>query len=117
MDGELSTEQQYMLQRLAMEAKGMSREQLIEALCDSWEARYRQRQCFISSSRSAGFVFQMEERRPWQQPETEEEFKEILGYVPTEEEANAYLKDAWETATMELDMDEIVLMSDEEFDS
>ncbi|MEN9859954.1 MAG: hypothetical protein RLZZ515_436 [Cyanobacteriota bacterium] len=114
MDEPLTAEQQYMLRRLELEARQMSREELIKALCASWEAKYRQLQFFTYSSRSAGFLFRIEERHPWQQPETEQEFKDILGYVPTEAEAQQYIKEAWETATMELDMEDIVLSPDDD---
>jgi FMN phosphatase YigB (HAD superfamily) len=110
----LTTEQQYLLRRVAVEAQDLSRDELIEALCDCWEARFLQKQIFEYSSREAGFVFQVKERLPLQQPETEEEFTAIFGYLPTEEEAMAYLEDLQQIATMELDMDEIVLTPDDD---
>ena len=113
-DAKLTTEQRYLLRRVAVEAQDLSRDELIEALCNCWEARFLQKQIFACSSREAGFVFQIEERLPLQQPETEEEFTEIFGYLPTEEEAMAYLEDLHEIATMELDMDEIVLTPDDD---
>lgn len=114
MDNELSEEQQYMLRKVRLEAESMTREELIEALCDSWEARYQQRQIFASMGRQFGLTFTVREEYPWQRPETEEEFKEHLGFVPTENEAEAYLKQLWENARMDIDMDEIVLTPDEE---
>lgn len=113
MDIELTDEQQYTLRKVRLEAASMSREELIEALCDSWEARYQQRQVFISMGRNCGLSFTLQEEYPWQRPETEEEFEEILGYVPTERQAEAYLQELWENARMEIDMDEIVLTPDE----
>ncbi len=97
-----------------MEARDLSRDELIEALCDCWEARFLQKQIFAYSSREAGFCFQIEERLPMQQPETEEEFTAVFGYLPTEEEAMAYLEELQGIATMELDMDEIVLTPDDD---
>lgn len=108
----LTTEQQYLLRRVAVEARDLSREELIEALCDCWEARFLQKQIFACSSREAGFAFQIEERFPLQLPETEEDFIAIFGYLPTEEEAQEYLEELNGIATMELDMDEIVLTPD-----
>jgi methylase of polypeptide subunit release factors len=114
MDDELSEEQQYMLRKVRLEAESMSRQELVEALCDSWEARYRQRQIFTSMGQQFGLSFTVREEYPWQRPETEEEFEEVLGFVPTENEAEAYLKELWENARMDIDMDEIVLTPDEE---
>lgn len=113
MEEELTMEQTFILHRLAEEAKGMSREQLISALIESWEMRFRIKQNFMATTREAGYMFKMEERRPTRQPETEDELAEILGYEPTEEEIANYMRDVWENATMELDMDEIVLSRDE----
>lgn len=114
MDIELTEEQQYMLRKVQVEAQSLTREELIEALCNSWEARYRQRQILMAMARDLGVRMELTEEYPWQPPETEEEFEEILGYVPTERQANEYLKELWENARMEIDMDEIVLMPDEE---
>ena len=113
-DMELTSEQKYLLRRVEIEAKAMSKDELVEALCTSWEARFKLKQTFIANSREAGFMFFLEERHPWQQPETCEEFEELMGYAPTEDEANDYLREMWEVATMELDMDEIVLTPDDD---
>jgi hypothetical protein len=111
---ELTQEQKYLLRRVEIEARAMSKDELVEALCTSWEARFKLKQTFIANSRNAGFIFFLEERHPWQQPETKEEFTEILGYEPTEDEAEEYLREMWEVATMELDMDDIVLTPDDD---
>lgn len=111
---DLTQEQKYLLRRVEIEARAMSKEQLVEALCTSWEARFKLKQTFLANSREAGFLFFLEERHPWQQPETREEFTEVLGYEPTESEAEDYLREMWEAATMELDMDEIVLTPDDD---
>lgn len=111
---DLTQEQKYLLRRVEIEARAMSKDQLVEALCTSWEARFKLKQTFLANSREAGFLFFLEERHPWQQPETREEFTEVLGYEPTESEAEDYLREMWEAATMELDMDEIVLTPDDD---
>lgn len=113
-DIELTAEQRYMLRRVEIEAQAMSRDDLIVALCASWEARFKLKQTFLTNSREAGFIFFLEERHPWQQPETQEEFAALMGYVPTEDEANEYLRELHEVATMELDMDDIVLTPDDD---
>jgi hypothetical protein len=111
---ELTTEQQYLLRKVEVHARQLSRDELVAAVCNAWEERLKLKQTFLALSREAGFVFSLVERYPWQPPETEEEFEAILGFVPTEEEANDYLRDLYETATMELDMDEIVLTPDDD---
>ncbi|NDD46145.1 MAG: hypothetical protein EBZ24_12320 [Synechococcaceae bacterium WB9_4xB_025] len=113
-DIELTSEQKYMLRRVEMEANAMSKAELVQALCTSWEARFKLKQTFLTNSRAAGFIFFLEERHPWQPPETEEEFASLMGYVPTEDEANEYLRELHEVATMELDMDDIVLTPDDD---
>lgn len=113
MEGHLTTEQEYLLKRIEIECGELSREQLLEALLDCWEARFRQKQFFLAQSKSAGYLFKMEEGATLCAPETEEEFEEIFGYVPSEEEAEEYVSRMWETATMELDIDAIVLESEE----
>ena len=113
MEEGLTLEQAFLLHRMAAEAREMSREELIDALLESWEMRFRLKQNFLLTTREAGYMFKMEERRPLRQPESEEELIELMGRVPTEEEMRDYMREIWEDATMELDMDEIVLGNNE----
>lgn len=113
MDENLTTEQQYLLRRIELESADLSKDELIAALLDCWEARFRQKQVFLSTTRSAGYVFKMDEGATLFAPETDEDFTEIFGYLPTEEEAEDYMRGLWENATMELDMDAIVLESED----
>jgi hypothetical protein len=115
-DIDLTDEQKYLLKRVEIEARTLSKDELVNALCNAWAERFKLKQIFLANSREAGFIFCLEERHPWQLPETEEEFTEIFGFVPTEDEANEYLQSLYETATMELDMDEIVLTPDDDTD-
>lgn len=110
----LSIEQQCMLRKVEVQAQEMSREELITALCEAWEAKYRLQQMFASIGQSVGLRFAVHEQTQWQPPETIEQFAEILGYVPTDEEAMEFMHQMAESATMELDMDEIVLTPDED---
>tara|TARA_R100000458_G_C8084556_1_gene117855 strand:+ start:22 stop:360 length:339 start_codon:yes stop_codon:yes gene_type:complete len=112
MNEKLTLEQSYLLRRIALEARDLSREELINALLACWEGRFRQKQAFMESSRSAGYVFRLNEGGLLQAP-NESDLEEVFGYVPTEEEAEDYMRTLWESATMELDMDEIVLESDD----
>jgi hypothetical protein len=113
MDENLTHEQQYLLRRIELEISDLSRDELKAALLDCWEARFRQRQIFLSTTRSAGYIFRMDEGATLFAPETEEDFAEIFGYVPSDEEAEDYMRGLWENATMELDMDAIVLESED----
>jgi hypothetical protein len=113
MDENLTHEQSYLLRRIELEANDLSREELITALLDCWEARFRQKQIFLSTTRSAGYIFRMDEGATLLAPETEEDFTTIFGYVPSDEEAEDYMRGIWENATMELDMDAIVLESED----
>ena len=110
----LTLEQRFLLLRMQREARAMDREQLLGALCDAWVARFRLKQAFTTMSQQAGFVFRVEERHPWRQPETDEDFCQLFGYLPSPEEREAYLRHQHETATMELDMEAIVLTADED---
>jgi hypothetical protein len=112
----LTTEQRYLLRKVELEAQAMSRPELIAALCDAWEARFAQKQHFISNTREAGLVFRIEERQPLQLPESHEELKQLFGHLPDEEELDAYLREQWESATMELDMEAIVQTPDDELE-
>jgi hypothetical protein len=113
MEENLTVEQEYLLRAIALEAQGLSREELFNALLNCWEARFRQKQIFLATCRSAGFAFKLDEGATIFTPDKIEDLEQIFGYVPTAEEANDYMKSMVETATMELDMDEIVLESEE----
>tara|TARA_B100000902_G_C27309667_1_gene917605 strand:+ start:342 stop:680 length:339 start_codon:yes stop_codon:yes gene_type:complete len=109
----LSEEQQFILRRVELEANELSREELVEALLASWEVRFKLKQHFMEFSRDAGLAFRLEEARSPSAPESLEDLEEIFGYEPTEQETMDYMKSLYENATMELDMDEIVLGGDQ----
>tara|TARA_Y100000589_G_scaffold119364_1_gene113649 strand:- start:5658 stop:5993 length:336 start_codon:yes stop_codon:yes gene_type:complete len=108
----LSEEQQFILRRVELEAQELNREELIEALLASWEVRFKLKSSFMEFSRDAGLSFRLEEARSPSAPESLEDLEEIFGYEPTEEETIDYMRSLYENATMELDMDEIVLGGD-----
>ena len=108
----LSTEQQYLLRRIHLEAQSMSREQLVRALIRATEEKLRLKQYFASIS-SGGI--RVVEGQACRLPEDEDGLREIFGHLPTESEIEAYYEQQYETATMEVDMDEIVLTPDEDF--
>ena len=111
---ELTQEQKFILKRVELEAKDLNREELVEALRGCWEVRFQLKQSFMEFSRGAGIVFRVDEQRDPFSPDSMEDLESIFGYEPTEEEAVNYIKDVYESATMELDMDEIVLGVDNE---
>jgi|TARA_B100000073_G_C23708517_1_gene563280 hypothetical protein len=105
----LSEEQQFILRRVELEAQDLNREELVEALLASWEARFKLKAHFMEFSRDAGLSFRLEEARSPAAPESLEDLEQIFGYEPTEEETIDYMRSLYENATMELDMDDIVL--------
>ena len=111
----LSTEQQYLLRRIHLEAQSMSREQLVDELLQAWEAKLRLKQYFASVVGAHGGGFQVVEGQTCRLPNSEKGLVEVFGHLPTDEEIAAYYEQQWETATMEVDMDEIVLTPDEDF--
>ncbi len=111
MDEQLTIEQQCMMRVIALEAENMSKEELIRTLLSCWEGRFRQKQIFVATCRSAGFAFRLDEGANFSTPESLEDLEKVFGYVPTDEEADEYIQSILETATMELDMDAIVLES------
>ncbi len=111
---ELSQEQKFLLRRVELEAQELSKAELIDALLGCWEVRFQLKQSFMEFTRDAGIHFKLDEQRSLFSPDSLEELESVFGYEPTEEEAVNYIKDMYETATMELDMDEIVLGLDNE---
>ena len=59
----LTSEQQFLLKRVEMEASHLSKEELVDALVDCWEQRFRLKQAFMEYSREAGLNFRLEEHR------------------------------------------------------
>lgn len=110
----LTTEQRYLLRQVELQAQAMDRDELIAALCDAWEARFRQKQSFIFTLQGAGLATRIEERQPCLLPDSDEELRRWFGHLPDEDELNAFFQEQWETATMELDMDEIVQTPDDD---
>ena len=109
----LTEEQQFILRRVELEARELDREELIEALLASWEVRFQLKATFLQFSREAGLSFRLDEARSPAPPECLEDLEQIFGYEPTEEETIDYMKSLYENATMEIDMDESVLGTDE----
>ena len=105
-------EQEYLLRRIALEAQELSQEELINALCDSWAARFQQKFTFMRMSRSAGYSFTMQEKSPYGVPRTQEEFAEMMGFTPTIKQAEKFAQELYQDASMELDMEEIIDSAD-----
>ena len=105
----LTEEQSFLLRRIEVEAQELDKEELIEALLASWEARFAMKATFMEFARAAGLSFRLDEARSPATPESLEDLEQIFGYEPTEEETIDYMRSLYENATMEIDMDEIVL--------
>ena len=113
MRDDLTQEQQFMLQRITLEIKDYSKEELIEALLSCWEARFRQKQIFLASSQDAGFSFAFNDGIAVMPEAAVKEFEQSHGYKPTWEDAEDYMESIAEEAGMELDMEAIVLEPEE----
>tara|TARA_B100000945_G_C20409230_1_gene611719 strand:- start:769 stop:1110 length:342 start_codon:yes stop_codon:yes gene_type:complete len=110
---DLSLEQQFTLNKISIEIQHYSREELIVALLDCWEAKFRQKAAFLDSAREAGFNFKLNEGTASIPSSTCEEFEEENGYAPSVQEAEEIMQNIFDEANMELDMDSIVLESEE----
>tara|TARA_B100001250_G_scaffold96818_1_gene81063 strand:- start:860 stop:1348 length:489 start_codon:yes stop_codon:yes gene_type:complete len=110
---DLTLEQSFIINKLSIEIHSYNREELIAALLECWEARFRQKQAFLDSAKEAGFNFRLNEGIALIPGTLVDEFEEEHGYVPSPDEAEAYMQDIYEEANMELDMDAIVLESEE----
>jgi hypothetical protein len=104
----LTYEQQLILRRIYEDAQHMSRVQLIQALMQAWGEKFALRRAYMESARENDIPVRICEMLLLSRPETKQEFKEILGYVPTAQQAMDFLDELEETATMELDMERIV---------
>lgn len=109
MEAELSDEQKFFLVRLCQIASQMSHRDLVRALMSAWEERFLLKRQYQIAARAAGCFFEVEAIYRLAPPETEEEFKETLGYVPTDTEAEEYLRQLEEGVTMGLDIEDIVI--------
>jgi hypothetical protein len=108
---ELTEEQQFLLARVGVEAAELSRNELIQALIACWEQKLTMKQIYESVLDEHNISFRMQELMPIDIT-SEEVLTGVFGYSPSDQEAADYVVDAMESATMELDMDEIVLSDD-----
>lgn len=104
----LTYEEQLVIRCVAEEAQHMSRQQLIQALVQCWGEKFAQRRALAQVAEEHDIPILMSGPMMVRQPCTKSQFKEALGYVPTAQQARAFLEDLEETATMELDMERIV---------
>ena len=105
---ELTEEQQFLLARIGVEAAAMNRTELIDALLSCWAQKMAMKQVYEAVLAENEIGFRMQELMPIDIT-SEETLTEVFGYSPSDQEAEDYVVDAMESATMELDMDEIVL--------
>ena len=105
---ELTEEQQFLLRRVGVEATELSRIELIEALVSCWAQRLAMKQVYENVLAENEIGFRMQEVIGVDLT-SDEALTGIFGYRPSDQEAEEYMEDAIEAATMELDMDAIVL--------
>lgn len=109
---ELTMEQQFLLSRLGIDAKGCTKQEVISALVDCWEQRMKQKNYCVALINSLGMTFRLEERAIDVDWGSIESITERMGFEPTVEEATEFMSDIEESATMSLDMEAIVAAED-----
>ena len=112
MDMELTPEQEVLLCRIAIQTRDLPREKMHMALLAAFEEKLRQKQMFLAIMRANGLSTRMDENFELLEPDCMEEFEEIFGYQPSAQECEDYVNAMYETATMELDLEDIVLSDD-----
>jgi|TARA_X000000368_G_scaffold164687_1_gene129879 hypothetical protein len=105
---DLTPEQKFMLHRIAIETKDLSRDELIEALLGCWEGRFVQKQAFLAASKDAGFVFKFNEGSAFIPPTEEQESTDSFLCLFDDEEEDEF-EEVFESQSFELDMEAIVL--------
>ena len=81
---------------------------MIDALVGAVSQRYALMQLYDNVLAENGIGFRLEAARVFDFTD-ESALKELFGYTPTDAEVEELANDAYETATMELDMDAIVM--------
>ncbi len=109
MEPKLSEDQEFFLVRLCQIAQQMDRRDLIRALLSSWEERFLLKRMYQIAARQTGRFIEAEQIYQLAPPETEEDFKAVLGYVPTDQEAKEYLRQLEEGVTIGVDIEDIVV--------
>ena len=106
---DLTPEQKFMLHRIAIETRDLSRDELIEELLGCWEGRFAQKQAFLAASKQAGFAFKFNEGSAYL-PATEEKEEASSGVCLWDDdlEEDEY-EEVFESHNFELDMEAIVL--------
>ena len=104
----LEPEQEFALAKLIADCQSLSKDELIDALVGAVSQRYALMQLYDNVLAENGIGFRLEAARVFDFTD-ERALKELFGYTPTDAEVEELANDAYETATMELDMDAIVM--------
>lgn len=112
MDEEFDLEQEFLLARVYAEAQELSKTELIEALVGAVAQKLAIQQMATDLMAEHGIGFRLQNGFAFD-PTDPDTLTAFLGYEPTEAEAEEYAIDAIEMATMELDMDAIVMAPEE----
>lgn len=113
MNPDLTPEQKFMLHRIAIETRDLSRDELIEELLGCWEGRFVQKQAFLAASKDAGFVFKFNEGSAFvpattTKDSTKDSTDSFLCLCDDDLEEDE-LEEVYESQSFELDMEAIVL--------
>ena len=111
-DAEFDTETEFLLARVMVEAQSLSKAELVEALVGAVAQKYSVIEMYTNLLADHGIGFRMQETMPFDLTD-EGALASLFGYTPTDAEVEEFANDVMEVATMELDMDAIVLAPDE----
>lgn len=108
----IDVEQEFLLARLATEAQSWSKPELIEALVGAVAQRFATARMYTDILAANGIGFRLQQGIAVDFTD-ENALTNLFGYRPTDAEVEEFATDVMEVATMELDMDAIVLAPDE----
>lgn len=113
MEINLSLEQSFSLQKLALELEEMDRQELIEAVLEEREQRLLQERFFSASMAAEGIPAEADDVFELALPETEEDMIALFGHVPDDDELSDYINRQieahMEAARMDVDIEAIAL--------
>ena len=104
----LTSEQEFLLARLCFEAAPLSREELIEHLVSAYAQKMSMVTYFTEILAEHGIAFRMQDH-PIFDPTDMDSLVRLFGYEPSDAEVEELAYSSIEAATMEVDMDAIVL--------
>lgn len=109
MESSLTLEQEAYLEWLKLHLQRLPAEHLIPAFLDLEAQRLQQINVLTQAICAFGGAVQSTAAQPASAPEDFEEFAQIFGYEPSEDEVWDYLRNLDEMATMDVDLEAVVI--------